>query len=55
MDIVAEKDRLARPFEITRVADDGSLVPGSLRRSRLCLLAAKDRRREGEDQHHDRS
>src|SRR5688572_21765010 len=26
MDVVAEKDRLARPLEVTRVADDGSLI-----------------------------
>jgi len=50
MDVVAEKDRLARPLEVTRVADDGSLI--TLGRSRGRLLAG-NRRREGEEQRYD--
>src|SRR4051812_24425156 len=55
MDIVTKENRLARSVEIAGVADDGSSVPRCLRGSRLGLLAVKDHRREGENQHHDRS
>jgi hypothetical protein len=53
MDVVAEKDRLAWPLEVTGVADDGGLIP--LGRS-LGRLLAGNRRREGEEQrYYDRS
>ena len=53
MDVVAEKNRLARPFQVTGVADDRSLI--TLGRSGDRLLAG-DRRREGEEQrYYDRS
>ena len=54
VDVVAEKNRLARPLEVAGITDDGSLV--ACCGSRLRLLAVRGRRREGENQrHHDRS
>src|SRR6267154_1046606 len=50
MDVVAEKNRLARSLEFAGVAgaENGSLIPSS-------LLAVQGHRRQGEDKHHDRS
>jgi len=55
VDVVPEEDRLARAFERPRIAHFGRLVPRRCRGCRLGLLAAKDRKRECEHQHHDRS
>jgi hypothetical protein len=56
MNVVTEEDRLARPLEVTGIADDWGFVPGRrCGRSRLDLLTVHGRKREGEDQHHDRS
>src|ERR1043166_3157992 len=54
MNVVAKEDRLARPLQPRGVGDDGGTVT-LWRRSWLCLLTVDGHRREGEEQHHDRS
>src|SRR2546428_7112975 len=50
MHVVAEEDRFARPLEVAGVTDNRSWIT---RGSSLTLLAVRDHRRGGEDQHPD--